>query len=50
MEMDSIRKCLSEYGPKAWSFVKPHLEQAGRLAVAELADKVAQSARGGTAR
>jgi hypothetical protein len=50
MEMHSIRLRLSENWPKAWAFVKPHLEQAGRHVVAELAEKVAQSARGGTAR
>lgn len=48
--MDSFRKCLSEYGPKAWSSLKPHLEQAVGLTVAEFADKVAQSARDRAAR
>ena len=37
-------------GRRPWSFVKPHLKDAGRLMVADFADKVAQSARGGAAR
>jgi hypothetical protein len=54
MEMSSIRRRMTEYWPKAWpkvrSFVQRHLEQTGRNMAAELADKVAQFARGGTAR
>ena len=53
--MNSIlRRVKSEYWPKAWpvvrSFVQSHLEQTGRNMAAELADQVAQLARGGTAR
>jgi hypothetical protein len=50
MKMHSIRQRLSENWPKAWSFVQPHLEQAGRHTAAELLEKLAQSARSGTAR
>jgi hypothetical protein len=53
--MNSIlRRVKTEYWPKAWpvvrSFVQSHLEQTGRNMAAELADKVAQFARGGPAR
>jgi hypothetical protein len=53
--MNSIlRRVKTEVWPKAWpevrSFVQSHLEQTGRNMAAELADKVAQFARGGTAR
>jgi hypothetical protein len=50
MEMPSIQPYVSENWPKAWSFAKPHLKDAVRLVVAVFAEKVAQSARGETAR